>query len=155
MFKRLTLLLATGFGLGYSPVAPGTAGTLLGVGIAAAAGSLAWPWQAGLAALLALLAVPLCQAGEDRLGGKDDRRIVADEYLTFPLCVVGLPWPEHPWLLGLAFLTHRALDIVKPPPAMQAQRLKGGLGVAADDVISSLYALGVNHLVWLGVKALT
>jgi len=148
MTRKLTLLLATGFGLGYSPLASGTAGTLPGVLIVLAMGGLPLAWQAGLALLLAASAVPLCDAAEKHFEKKDDGRIVADEYLTFPICVLGLPWQAHPWLLILAFLTHRILDIIKPPPARQVQAVRGGWGVAGDDVISSLYALALNHLVW-------
>jgi len=148
MTRKLTLLLATGFGLGYSPFASGTTGTLPGVLIVFSMAGLSVPWQAVLAILLAAAAVPLCNVAEKYFAKKDDGRIVADEYLTFPLCTVGLPWIAHPWLLVLAFLTHRILDIIKPPPARQVQEIRGGLGVAGDDVISSLYALALNHLVW-------
>jgi phosphatidylglycerophosphatase A len=107
------------------------------------------PWrQAVDSALLALLAVPLCDIAEKAFARKDDGRIVADEYLTFPICMIGLPFAAHPWLLALGFLTHRACDIVKPPPARQIQALPGGAGIVMDDIISSLYALALNHLVW-------
>ena len=146
---RLTLLSATGFGLGLSSVASGTTGALLGIALAAALCGLSWPLQAAGAALLAAAAVPVCDRAERLLGVKDDRRIVADEYLTFPLCTIGLPWAAEPAWLAVAFVVSRVLDVVKPPPAFQAQRLPGGWGVAADDAVSSLYALAVNHLlVW-------
>lgn len=153
MKKRIVLLFATGFGLGLSPFASGTAGTLLGVAIVVAVCGLGPLWQAGLAAALAASAIPICHAAETIYGKKDDGRIVADEYLTFPLCVLWLPWTEHLWLLGLAFVTHRVLDIIKPPPARQAQELRGGLGIAADDVVSSIYALALNHAVWWVVRS--
>jgi len=146
--KRIVLLLATGLGLGLSPVAPGTVGTLLGVLIVIVTAGLGVPWQVALAVTLAALSIPICGHAEKHFGKKDDHRIVADEYLTFYLCVIGLPWAVHPWLLALAFVTHRLFDIVKPPPAYRLQSLRGGLGVAVDDIVASLYALGVNHLVW-------
>lgn len=134
---------ATGFGLGLSPVAPGTFGTLPGVAVAVLLAPL--PLAAHLAVLiaLALAAVPLCTLAEQRFGREDDGRIVADEWMTFPICVIGLPL--HPAVLAMAFVTHRLLDIVKPPPARQAQRLRAGWGIVADDVFSSLYALALNH----------
>ncbi|MFC1463183.1 phosphatidylglycerophosphatase A [Verrucomicrobiota bacterium] len=151
MKKRVVLLFATGLGLGLSPFASGTAGTLLGVAIAVAMSGLGQLWQAGLAAVLVAVAVPVCHAAEAIYGEKDDGRIVADEYLTFPLCVLWLPWAAHPWLLGMAFVTHRLLDIIKPPPARQLQAVKGGVGIVIDDVVSSLYALALNHAVWWAV----
>ena len=147
--KRLGVLLATGLGLGFSPIASGTVGSLLGVAIVVAMASLSWGWHALLAAVLVVVAIPICEWAEDYFGRKDDGRIVADEYLTFPLCVIGLPWVEHYWLLGVAFLTARILDIIKPTPARQIQDLHGGLGIVLDDVVSSLYALGVNWVVFL------
>ncbi|HMO51080.1 MAG TPA: phosphatidylglycerophosphatase A [Kiritimatiellia bacterium] len=150
--KNMWVLLATGFGLGYSPVASGTFGTLLGIPLAYAL--FAWQTdpliQAVIAGILVVVAIPICDRAEVALGGKkDDGRIVADEYLTYPLTMIGLPL--SPVMLGVAFLTHRILDIIKPPPARGLQRLKGGLGVTIDDAISSLYALGLNWLLYLYV----
>ncbi|HMP95728.1 MAG TPA: phosphatidylglycerophosphatase A [Kiritimatiellia bacterium] len=150
--KNMWVLLATGFGLGYSPVASGTFGTLLGIPLAYALFS--WQTdpliQAVIAGILVVVAIPICDRAEVALGGKkDDGRIVADEYLTYPLTMIGLPL--SPVMLGVAFLTHRILDIIKPPPARGLQRLKGGLGVTIDDAISSLYALGLNWLLYLYV----
>ena len=145
---KLIRLFATGFGLGYSPIASGTTGSLPGLLIVAAMAPLTLPMQAALAVVLAIVAIPLCSSAENIFGKKDDGRIVADEYLTFPLCTLGLPWVATPWLLGLAFVTNRIMDIIKPPPARQAQNLQGGLGIVLDDVASSLYALALNHAAW-------
>ena len=106
------------------------------------------PWQAAVVVGLAALAIPICGWGEGHFGRKDDPRIVADEYLSLPICLVGLPWVEHLWLLPAAFVVHRLMDIIKPPPARQAQKLRGGLGVALDDTVSSLYALALNHVIY-------
>jgi phosphatidylglycerophosphatase A len=144
--------LATGLGLGLSPLVPGTVGTLPGVAIAVALGvatsGAGLLWRVAVAVALAALAVPICDAAEKQLGKKDDRRIVADEYLTFPLCVLGIPWVEHPWFLAVAFVVNRVCDTVKPPPARQLQRVKGGLGIVIDDVFACLYALAINHAIW-------
>lgn len=147
------VLLATGFGLGLSPFAPGTVGSIWGVVIAFAINTnLPDPWvQAAIAAVLVLVSIPICDAGEKHFGSKDPHPVVADEYLTFPLCMIGLP-PE-PWILAVAFVINRALDILKPFPARQLQRLPGGLGITIDDVFSSLYSLAVNWVVyWVAKK---
>lgn len=81
--------------------------------------------------------------GERQFGVKDDLRIVADEYLTFPLRMIGLLATAGALLL--AFLTHRLCDILKPPPARSLQRLPGGWGIVLDDVIASVYALALNY----------
>ncbi len=147
--KTIWIMLATGFGLGFSPVASGTFGTLLGIPLAYGLFSwqTAWPVQVIISLLLVAISVPICDNAEKALGGKkDDGRIVADEYLTYPLTMIGLPL--NPVMLGVAFLTHRVLDIIKPFPARGLQRLPGGLGITIDDFFSSLYALGLNWAIY-------
>lgn len=146
--QRFNVLLATGFGLGRIPFAPGTFGTLPGVALVA----VLWPFMTSvtlqiiLAAVLVILAIPICGTAESAFRNKDDQRIVADEYLIFPIGLIGLPisWATW-WILLMAFVTARVCDIVKPPPARAAQHLRGGLGIVADDVIAALYSLAINH----------
>lgn len=147
--QRMILVAATGFGLGYMPIASGTFGSLAGVPLALGLARFAVGWQVLAALLLTLLAIPICDAAEGLLGGrKDDGRIVADEWMLFPLSVIGLPLWEHLWLLIPAFLVARACDIIKPPPARGLQRLRGGLGIVIDDFFAALYALAINHGLW-------
>lgn len=147
--KKVVVVLATGFGLGLCPVASGTAGTLPGLLIILALGPL---WQGPVlgqiaaAIALGLIAIPICDVAERHFGVKDDHRIVADEYLTFPLGMIGLPLV--PWMLAVAFLTNRVFDVLKPPPARQLQALRGGTGIVIDDVIAALYSLVVNHVIF-------
>jgi phosphatidylglycerophosphatase A len=148
--KKLAILLANGFGLGLSPVASGTVGTLLALPIVwffcqlqEVSGGIFW--QCGIALVLSLIAIPICSVAEKHYGTKDDGRIVADEYLTFPICMIGLPW--NPWVLLIAFLSCRFFDIVKPAPANQLQRIHGGFGIVIDDVVASLYSLAFNVVV--------
>ncbi len=153
--KWCGIAVATGFGLGLSPIAPGTFGTLLGIPLVWAiqsTGGLGVAGQAAAAAALAALAVPFCEIAERYFRTKDDHRIVADEYLTFPICTIGLPCLAHPWLFGVAFLTNRACDILKPPPARGLQRLHGGVGIVVDDVIAAFYSLLLNHLIFLAAR---
>jgi phosphatidylglycerophosphatase A len=147
--RKLAVLLANGFGLGLSPIASGTVGTLLALPIVwffcqllTVSGGIFW--QCIVALVLSLVAIPICGAAEKHYGTKDDGRIVADEYLTFPICMIGLPW--NPWVLLVAFLSCRFFDIVKPPPANQLQRIRGGVGIVVDDVMASLYSLAFNYL---------
>lgn len=152
VINRLAVLFSTGFGLGHSPVIPGTIGCLLGI-------PLAWATQTAgrrigyevaveiaAAALLSLLAIPICEAGERAAGRKDPHCVVADEYLTFPISMIGLPF--SPIMIAVSFVTNRVLDIVKPFPARQIQVLPGGLGITLDDVISAVYSLALNHLAY-------
>ncbi|MBU0716106.1 MAG: phosphatidylglycerophosphatase A [Verrucomicrobia bacterium] len=164
-WRKPIILLATGFGLGLSPVASGTAGTLLGLPIMLGLAPL-WAHPAFwahpvfraysgsgvlmvqmIAALgLTLLAIPICDVAEKHFGRKDDGRIVADEFMTFPIGLLGLPL--CPWVLALAFFTNRVFDVLKPFPAKGLQRLPGGLGIVVDDGVAALYSLLVNHAVY-------
>jgi len=143
--QRLAILTATGLGLGYAPVASGTFGALLGLPLAAVLVGLPWWGQAAAVAVLAVAAMPVCTVAERVFGKKDDGRIVVDEYVTVPLCLLGLPWTTQPLWLAAAFVTHRVLDIIKPFPARRSQGIPHGPGIVIDDVISSLYALGLLH----------
>lgn len=147
--KRLILLLANGFGLGLAPVASGTFGTLpalLIVWLCWDFFEISWMWQIVLAVIFSLVAIPICDAAEKIYKTKDDGRIVADEYMTFPICMIGLPF--EPIVVLMAFVSCRICDIIKPPPANGLQRVTGGLGIVIDDVFASLYSLGINHLLF-------
>ena len=154
--KRLAILCATGFGLGYAPVASGTFGSLLGIPLAIL--MRGWPlWTQTLYCVgLALIAMFVCGVAEKHFGTKDDGRIVADEYVTLPIVLIGMLPASGPvvdcWLvLTVAFVVHRVLDIIKPFPAGRLQDVRGGPGIVLDDVVSSAYAwLLVNFLLAIG-----
>ena len=98
MKKKLTLLLASGFGIGLvAPFAPGTFGSLPGLVLAYGVTMLPLWLQIPLCTLLTILAVPICDVAEKILGIKDDGRISADEWMLFPLAVIGLPLAGLPW----------------------------------------------------------
>jgi phosphatidylglycerophosphatase A len=141
-------MLATGFGFGFSRFMPGTVGTLWGIPLAWAVIQIpSVGLQIAVCIALTLLAVPICAAAEKQLGkGKDPGCIVADEYLTLPICYLGLPFT--PWVVLSGFVLHRIFDITKPPPIRQLQNLKGGIGIVIDDFAAALLALAVNHLLF-------
>ena len=147
--KNLIRWIAVGFGTGLSPVMPGTVGTLAGLPIAwgvmqvNGAGS-----QMVICAVLTLLAIPVCGAAERIIGGKDPGCIVADEYLTLPITVIGL---SSPWALLSGFVLHRIFDITKPPPIKQLQHIHGGFGIVVDDFLAALIALGLNHALFAAI----
>ena len=135
--ETLLMALSTGLGLGLSPWAPGTVGSLLGL-------PLAW-WllgrtrrvQLGLTAALLVAAMPLCQQAATVLGFKDDGRIVLDEIVAFPVTVLGLAAARHPVVLAVAYVTYRFFDITKPLPVSVAESLPGGLGIVLDDSVAA------------------
>lgn len=149
-FRHPASLLATWFGTGLLPVAPGTWGsaaalpfaavitTLFGaVGLLAAAAAvfLAGWWAAGVFA-----------AAE---GHKDPKAVVVDEVVGQWLVLLVVPL-DLEYYLG-ALVVFRAFDILKPWPAGRIdRRLEGGLGVMLDDVVAGVYGC----LVMLAARAL-
>ena len=79
------------------------------------------------------------------IGGKDPQCIVADEYLTLSIVIIGL---NSPLFLITGFIFHRIFDIIKPYPINKLQNLSGGLGVVADDLVASIFAWICNLILF-------
>jgi phosphatidylglycerophosphatase A len=77
--------------------------------------------------------------------GKDPSQCTVDEVVGMWISLVALP--KSIGIIVSAFILWRFLDIIKPPPARNLERLKGGLGIMIDDVISGIYTLIIMHLV--------
>jgi phosphatidylglycerophosphatase A len=149
-FEKFVLWIATGCGIGMiAPFAPGTFGSLPGVLLSLWTVTMPIPLQVIFAVGLALMAIPICTVAENILAKKDDGRISADEWMLFPLAVIGLPLLETWWLLPVCFVVVRIVDIVKPQPANRLQRLPAGFGIVADDFVANLYSLAINWCIWL------
>ncbi len=98
----------------------------------------------GVLVVLAAVGTWAAHRAEAVLGGKDPGPVVIDEVAGMTLAVLAMPLT--PAVLGAGFLLFRLFDIAKPPPAGAAERLPGGLGVMADDLVAGAYALGVLAL---------
>lgn len=156
---RVSLAIATAFGIGYLPKAPGTWGSLVGIalyalvqyyfplaslpgarpGIEERAVWLAWT-ELPVTVVLAVVGLWAASRAAAFAAKKDPQFVVIDEvsgqmvtYL-FPLTL--LNWKS----LLLGFILFRVFDIWKPFPARQAESLPGGLGIMADDWIAGIYA---------------
>ncbi|WP_235040040.1 phosphatidylglycerophosphatase A family protein [Vreelandella profundi] len=138
MLETLNIWLANGFGLGRLPFAPGTFGSLLGIPIAWWLLSRPLSQQGAIIAILVVLAVPVCHIAARQFAGLDHGSIVADEYVAFPLAVIGLKAARHPLVMALAFVVYRFFDALKPPPIHLAEYVQGGFGIVLDDVIAAL-----------------
>jgi phosphatidylglycerophosphatase A len=148
---RLASVVATGLGLGYSPVAPGTFGSLLGAGLTIAllteAARLPVDFllaNAGVALLVSLVGVWAADRVAIYRQKKDPQIVVVDEVAGQMITYLGLVAGSSPalgWKSLLAgFLLFRLFDISKPFPAGRAESLPGGLGIMADDWIAGTYA---------------
>jgi phosphatidylglycerophosphatase A len=141
--NAISKLIATAFGAGYSPVAPGTCGTAVAVPLAWALASWSM-WQFALVAVLVtLIGIACAQRADVAWGGHDDQRIVIDEVAGY--LVTMLPADRHsPAALAVGFVIFRALDIIKPPPVRWLdEHLPGGWGVVLDDVAAGVLGAGL------------
>jgi phosphatidylglycerophosphatase A len=149
--NQLILGAATGFGLGFSPVAPGTVGTL-------AALPLIWICQvipvaahAFFGVCFILAAVFVADQAEKILNRKDPGAIVIDEMAGYwvTMCLV----PVTPVTLLTGFVAFRCFDVFKIPPVRYFEKyFSGGAGVVLDDIMAGvLAALTVKFLYLLGV----
>ncbi len=152
-------LIATWFGSGLLPGAPGTWGSLAALPVGLLIFWLAGPWGL-LAATVAVFVLGLWAADiyEKIMAVKDPGVIVIDEvagqWLVLFVAALwsnGLTWRE----VLLAFVLFRVFDTLKPWPISWADRhLKGAFGIMADDIVAAVYAavLAVG-LLWLWEKA--
>ena len=140
--RTLVLALATVGGVGYVPVASGTAGALVALPLLPALAALrarSLPVWGLVVAGLVVLAIWAAGRAEDILGGHDHSRIVIDEVAG--LVVAGAFIPGTWRAAFLAFVLFRIFDVVKPFPANRIDaRVPGGLGVVGDDLVAGAYA---------------
>jgi phosphatidylglycerophosphatase A len=142
----LARVIATAGYSGAVPIAPGTAGSAVGLALLVLVRSSGWP-ALEVSLLVALVAVGVWAASSvERESGQTDPPVVVIDEVAGML--VTLLWLPVGWTGALAgFLAFRLFDIVKPWPASAAERLPGGWGIMADDLVAGLYA-------WLTVRIL-
>jgi phosphatidylglycerophosphatase A len=145
----LSTLVATGLGSGYAPIAPGTAGSAVGL-------LLFWPLHAAsaavqLAAVAVLFVVGVAAATRVArgVGLEDPGIVVVDEVLGMWTSLLLMPFT--PATAAAGFVLFRILDVFKPYPARQLESLPGGWGIMADDLMAGVYA---NLLLRAGRMAL-
>lgn len=143
--NRFIILFATWGGSGFSPVAPGTAGTLAAIPFYLALARL--PLTTYLLTLVAFLFFACWVSGRAEIlfQEQDPGKIVIDEVAGYLVTMAGVPLSWKTVLAG--FFLFRLFDIVKPPPARWLDlHLKNGYGVVLDDVAAGVYACLLLHL---------
>ncbi len=150
-------LLATSFGFGFLPKAPGTWGAIFAI--------ILWMplyiwaqqpvifWVTMGATLLYAIVGTWASGQAERYWGKDPVVACADETVgqwisLLPLSGVGVtPW----WMILLSLALFRFFDIAKPLGIRRLEALPGGLGMMADDVLAGIYTCillqGINWIV--------
>ena len=149
---RVALAIATVFGVGYAPIAPGTFGS--------AAGLLVWwllPASASVhaVAIVVLFALGSWSGGraERHFGRTDPGHVVIDEVMGMLITL----WLNPVGWVGalVGFGMFRLFDVIKPYPSDRLERLHGGVGVMADDGMAAVYAnLALRVSLWLSARFL-
>ena len=164
----MALAIAT-CGVGYFPIAPGTLGALVGVGLYVSIWGTLYQLLAANAARghlnLLFIFTPLMAAmlvvifvvsvagtwaatrAEKLMQRKDPSAVVIDEVAGQMIALLTGPfWPQTWWSLLSAFILFRLFDIWKPYPIRRFEGLEAGLGIMADDLVAGVYALIVNSV---------
>ena len=158
----LALAIAT-CGVGYLPIAPGTWGSLVGVGIYLLLRDLTFhvlhmmtrensvllfaPWSVFIAlelvviTVVSLVGIWAASRTEKLSGKKDPGKVVVDEVAGQLIALLPVLPFDRGWLgIIVAFLLFRLFDIVKPYPARRLENLESGLGIMSDDLVAGAYA---------------
>ena len=149
----LALVIST-FGVGYLPLAPGTWGSLVAVGIFLGFAQIVK--GNALVAVVVVSIVVVTFAGiwaasrtEALANRKDPSKVVVDEVAgqlisLFPLTLFA-QWSIVAVIIS--FILFRFFDIVKPYPARRLEALKGGFGIMCDDLIAGVYAAVITTII--------
>lgn len=144
---KLLMAIATGLGLGYLPIAPGTWGTLLAFPIQFLLVYLdlaPLPYALTLVGLF-FLGVGAAGSAEKITDRPDPGLVVIDEVVGMLIGLIAVPMTLPAW--SLAFFVFRFFDILKPYPIrLIDQRCHGGVGIMLDDVLAGVYTLAVMQL---------
>ena len=141
--RSLILFFATGFGSGYAPVAPGTAGSVVGMVVVWFVFGPLWMRSPALCLLIFAIAFAIAcwisDQAENIFDNHDDSRIVIDEVLGMAVTMFGNPI-TFGWLM-VGFLLFRIADVIKLWPAsLIDRRMRNGAGVMLDDLAAAIYA---------------
>ncbi|MCZ8372885.1 phosphatidylglycerophosphatase A [Phocaeicola acetigenes] len=143
--------IATGFGSGYSPIAPGTAGALLAMLIWWGY-SLLFSHCISIPVLTFIVIVVFTFAGVwsssvvEKYWGEDPSRVVVDEMVGTWIALLAVPEGAHWGYMLAAFVLFRFFDIVKPLGVRKMESLPSGFGIMADDILAGIYGFIVIYL---------
>ena len=140
--ERIIYITGTGLGSGYAPVAPGTAGSLLGllIYIVIPANQIIWVIAITIISFIGVAV----SSWIERDSEKDPSIVVIDEICGQWVALLFLPRSIQTYIL--AFLLFRIFDIWKPFPISRTENLSAGWGIMADDIAAGILANLILHL---------
>jgi phosphatidylglycerophosphatase A len=150
--KRVALFIATSGGAGYSPIAPGTAGSAVGAVLFWC--TRAWPlaWQVAIIVVVSGVGTWAASVAARHFGREDPGEVVIDEVAGQLVTLVATGAGLAGTFLG--FFVFRAFDVVKPWPVNRLERLPGGVGIMADDLLAGVFGNLTLRLVALVVHGM-
>lgn len=142
----LPVLIATGFGTGFSPFAPGTAGALLATiiwfGLSIVVSEVCLLWLTVALVLLFTIAGIWAANRLEPYWGEDPSRVVVDEMVGVWIALLAAPAGDIWYALG-AFALFRLFDIFKPLGIRRMESFPGGIGVMMDDILAGIYSFAI------------
>lgn len=135
--KTIVRILSTFFGIGYSPIVPGTLASLAGFFIYLIFIRGVFALHLAFIIVFTLLGFCVCTKAENIFGKKDARQIVIDDLTGMLVGVLFLPFDIRVCVLG--FFIFRIMDGLKPYPIYKIEKLHGSYGIMMDDLIAGLY----------------
>ncbi|HRI47020.1 MAG TPA: phosphatidylglycerophosphatase A [Ignavibacteriaceae bacterium] len=145
----ISKMIGSGFFTGYIPFASGTFGSLVALLIYLIPGFQRLEIIVPMIIIFSAWGIHLGNIFEKEYG-KDPAQCTVDEVVGMWISLILVP--KTFTALLIAFLVWRFFDIVKPPPARQLEKLKGGLGIMIDDIVAAFYALAVIHPILLLIR---
>ena len=145
-FKQKTIIfLATGGLIGFSPVAPGTVGSLAALPLCLLVSCMDVGYASLAVLSLILFSIWIAHAAEKIESQKDPKQVVIDEICGMTIALFALPFT--PYFIIVGFALFRVFDILKPfPISWVDKKIPGGLGIILDDVIAGIFANGLLRL---------
>ncbi len=139
--------VVTGLGLGLLPKMPGTWGTLGAFPLVYVFG-LAGDWNyMGLTLVMVVIAIWAAHVESVESGRHDSPDIVIDEVVGYLVAMTWLPF--EPWVVLTTFCIFRLLDVIKPPPiSWLDKKIKGGVGIVADDILAGIFTNILAHWIF-------
>ena len=146
MKNRLITILASFFYLGYSPIAPGTMGTIGAIPLYYLLTAYLTNIQYLIAAIILTVFGIIISFEAVALYNEDDaKEIVIDEVVGYLVTMILIA--PNTLNIVLGFFLFRFFDIVKPFPVRRFERLRGGYGVVMDDVAAGIMACLTLHII--------
>lgn len=145
-FDKMSLFIAQGAYSGRVPVAPGTAGSAVGVLLYLLLNELSPLWYGAACIGVTVLGTWAAGYADRILGTKDSPTIVIDEIAGFLVAMFLVPFAWGYIIAG--FILFRIFDILKPWPLKRLQDIPGGPGVMLDDIGAAVYANVILQITW-------